>query len=124
MQPFWGATVIDGYEGMEGNGPGGTPISTNTVLASTDFIAADRVGAEVMGVDANWLGWLKYCGEVGVGQWDLAKIDIQGAKIAEVRKKFRLHTDIELELKWMGPMEELPPNLGWVRPLGDEVKAS
>jgi len=116
MQPFWGATIIDGYEGMEGNSPGGTPISTNTVVASTDYIAADRVGAEIMGVNADWLGWLKYCGESGVGQWDLSKIDIQGNKIAEVQKKFRLHADIELMLQWMGPMEELPPNLGWLTP--------
>jgi len=21
-------------------------------------------------------------------------------------------------LKWMGPMEEMPPNLGWVTPIG------
>ena len=27
LQPFWGATVIDGFEGMEGNGPNdGTPV--------------------------------------------------------------------------------------------------
>jgi len=117
MQPYWGAALIDGYEGMEGNSPGGTPISTRTVLASTDFIAADRVAAEIMGVNAEWLGWLKYCGEAGVGQWDLAKIDIRGNKISEVQTKFRLHEDIELMLKWMGPLEELPPTLGWVTPL-------
>jgi hypothetical protein len=58
-----------------------------------------------------------YCGQSGVGQWDVAKIDIRGNQIAEVQKKFRLHSDIELMLKWMGPMEELPPNLGWVRPV-------
>jgi len=117
MQPYWGAALIDGYEGMEGNSPGGTPISTRTVLASTDFIAADRVAAEIMGVNAEWLGWLKYCGEAGVGQWDLARIDIRGNKISEVQTKFRLHSDIELMLKWMGPLEELPPTLGWVTPV-------
>jgi len=120
MQPFWGVALIDGYEGMEGNGPtSGTPVPSRIVISSTDFIAADRVGAECMGIDPNWIGWLKYCGEVGIGQWDLSKIDVTGAKIDEVKKKYRLHSDVERQLKWMGPMEELPPNLGWVRPVSD-----
>jgi uncharacterized protein (DUF362 family) len=123
MAPFWGAAVIDGYEGVEGGfGLGGTPVNSRVAIASTDFIATDRIGAEVMGVDANWLGWMKYCGETGVGQWDLAKIDVRGTPIAEVQKKYRLHPDIELQLKWMGPMEELPPNLGWVRPVTDYLQ--
>ena len=120
MQPYWGLAVIDGYEGMEGNGPSmGTPVPSRIAIAATDFIAADRVGVEAMGIDANWLGWLKYSGEVGLGQWDLSKIDIRGPQIAAVQKKYRLHPDTERQLKWQGPMEELPPNLGWVRPIGD-----
>jgi len=120
LQPHWGATVIDGFEGMEGNGPNaGIPVSSRVAIASTDFVAADRVGAEVMGVDAEWLGWLKYCGEAGIGQWDLSKIDIRGAQIASVQKKYRLHTDIDIMLQWRGPMEELPLNLGWVKPISD-----
>ena len=89
--------------------------------AGKNLWATDRVGAEVMGVDANWLGWMKYCGEAGVGQWDLSRIDVRGEKIAAVQKKYRLHPDIDLQLRWMGPMEELPPNLGWVRPVTDYI---
>ncbi len=118
LQPNWGATIIDGFEGMEGSGPGaGTPVASRLAIASTDYVAADRVGAECMGVDASWLGWLKYSGEVGLGQADLSKIDVRGASIASVQKKYRLHADIELMLKWRGPMEEMPPNLGWNRPI-------
>jgi uncharacterized protein (DUF362 family) len=117
LQPNWGATIIDGFEGMEGNGPGsGTPVQSRLAIASTDYLAADRVGAECMGVDAGWLGWLQYSGQVGLGQTDLSKIDIRGASIASVQKKYRLHSDIELMLKWRGPMEEMPPILGWNRP--------
>ena len=124
MQPYWGVAVIDGFEGMEGNGPSmGTPVASRIALASTDFIAADRVGAEAMGIDPNWLGWLKYSGEVGLGQWDLSKIDVQGAQLAAVQKKYRLHADVDRMLKWRGPLEELPPNLGWVRPIGDVYPA-
>ena len=119
LKPNWGATFIDGFEGMEGNGPAsGTPVPSRIAIASTDYVAADRVGAECMGVDPNWLGWLKYTGEVGIGQWDISKIDLKGPRIAEVQKKYLMHRDIDIQLKWMGPMEELPPNLGWMHPVG------
>ncbi len=122
MAPHWGAAVIDGFEGVEGGfGIGGSAVPSRLAIASTDFIAADRIGAEVMGVDPNWLGWMKYCGETGVGQWDLAKIDVRGVRTHDAQRKYRLHPDIELQLRWMGPMEELPPNLGWVRPVTDYI---
>lgn len=113
MAPHWGATVIDGFEGMEGNGPSsGTPVPHRIAIASTDFIAADRVAVEAMGVDSNWVGYLRYCDQVGIGNYDLAKIDVEGESIAAVRRSYRLHADIERELEWMGPMRDLPPNLG------------
>ncbi len=113
MKPFWGATVIDGTEGMEGNGPSmGLPVPSRAVIASTDYVAADRVGVEAMGIDPAWVGYLGYCGQTGVGQYDLEKIDVRGAKIADVQKKYQLHRDIERMLEWMGPMRDLPPRLG------------
>lgn len=113
LKPFWGATVIDGFEGMEGNGPGsGTPVDSRIAIASTDYIAADRVGVECMGIDPSWVGYLNYCHDVGVGQYDLSQIDILGAKLADVRREYVLHRDIDRELQWMGPMNELPPKLG------------
>lgn len=113
LQPFWGATVIDGYEGMEGNGPSnGTPVPSRVAIASTDYVAADRVGLEAMGVDASWVGYLSFCAQAGLGQDDLAKIDIRGARIADVARKYRMHDDIERELRWMGPMKEVPERLG------------
>lgn len=119
MQPFWGATVIDGFEGMEGNGPAnGTPVPSRLAIASTDYIAADRVGVEVMGINPDWMGYLHYCGQVGLGQYDLAKIDVAGAPLASVRRTYRLHADIERELLWMGPLQDLPPKLGRLT-LGD-----
>jgi len=52
----WGASVIDGYEGMEGNGPNsGSTVASRIALASTDYVAADRVAAETMGIDPEWL---------------------------------------------------------------------
>jgi uncharacterized protein (DUF362 family) len=121
MKPYWGAAVIDGYEGMEGNGPGaGTPVPSRIAIASTDYVAADRVAVEAMGIDPSYLGYLNFLGAAGFGQYDLAKITVNGPPISSVQKKYQLHVDIERELQWQGPMLDLPPNLGWNRPIDPE----
>jgi uncharacterized protein (DUF362 family) len=113
LKPYWGTAVIDGYEGMEGNGPSsGTPVPSRIAIASTDFVAADRIGVEAMGINPEWMGYLRYCSEFGVGQYDLPNIDIRGEKLDAVRKKYLLHPDIERQLEWMGPMQDLPRKLG------------
>lgn len=113
LRPFWGAAVIDGYEGMEGDGPNdGTTVPSHLAIASTDYIAADRTGIEVMGINPEWVGYLNYCAQCGLGQNDLSKIDLRGVKLAEVTKKYRMHADIERTLKWMGPMKEIPEKMG------------
>jgi len=113
MQPFWGATVIDGFEGMEGNGPAsGTPVPSRLAIASTDYIAADRVGLEAMGINPAWVGYLNYCGQCGLGQYDLVRIVLRGARLEAVRRNYQLHRDMERQLLWMGPMTEVPPKLG------------
>jgi uncharacterized protein (DUF362 family) len=106
MRPFWGATVIDGYEGMEGEGPlRGTPVASRVALASTDLVAADRIGVEVMGVNPQWPGYLRYCAEAGLGEYDLAKIELRAERdLGSVRKTYKLHPRIEKQLGWMGPL--------------------
>jgi uncharacterized protein (DUF362 family) len=117
LQPYWGLAVIDGFEGMQGDGPSnGTAVPSHVAIASTDFVAADRVGVEVMGINPDWIGYLNYCGQSGVGQYDLSKIQVVGAQIASVQKKYELHKDIQRELEWMGPLNELPPRIGSLVP--------
>jgi uncharacterized protein (DUF362 family) len=113
MAPSWGATVIDGFEGMEGNGPGsGTPVPSRLAVASTDYIAADRVAVECMGINPLYIAHLQWCWQVGLGQYDIGKIDLRGEKIADVRRPYRLHQDIERELRWIGPLEEVEKPIG------------
>ncbi len=106
MHPFWGATVIDGFEGMEGEGPlNGTPVPSRIAIASTDLVAADRVGVEAMGVNPEWPGYLRYCADMGLGEYNLAKIELRGGvKIEEIRRTYRLHPRIEKQIEWMGPL--------------------
>jgi uncharacterized protein (DUF362 family) len=113
MAPYFGVSVIDGFEGMEGNGPSsGTPVDHRVAIASTDFVAADRVGVEIMGINPDWLGSVKYCANAGLGQYDLAKIKIRGERPETVKKQYKLHNDIERQLQFTGPLTELPPKLG------------
>ncbi len=113
LQPCWGAAVLDGWEGMEGNGPGnGTLVASRVAIASTDFVAADRAGIEAMGINPEWIGYLGFSARLGLGQDDLSKMDIRGAKLADVSKKYRMHDDLERELRWMGPLKEIPEKLG------------
>ncbi len=113
LRPNWGVAVIDGYEGMQGSGPSsGTPVASHIAIASTDFIAADRVGIEAMGINPDWVGYLNFCAQAGLGQYDLSQIEVIGPTPASVQKKYELHPDIQRELQWMGPMTDLPPTLG------------
>ena len=106
LSATWGAAVIDGFEGMEGNGPsGGTAVPMHVALASPDLIAADRVSLETMGVPPYAVGYLQYAGQLGAGQFDLAKIDIRGEKPESVKRVFKLHDQVQQQLNWLRDMQ-------------------
>jgi uncharacterized protein (DUF362 family) len=93
--------VIDGFEGMEGKGPNnGTPVDHRVALAGPDVVAVDRIGLELMGISYEDVGYLQWCSAAGVGQGDRAKIDIIGPDPSRYAKKYRLHDNIEWQLKW------------------------
>jgi len=98
--------VIDGYEGMEGTGPvHGTPISQKVCLASMDWLAADRVGAELMGVDISKIGYLTFAIAAGNrGQGDLSKIQIIGPPVANFAKTYQLPNTWQQIISWQRPM--------------------
>ena len=94
--------VIDGYEGMEGNGPvGGTPVDHKVAVVSLDWLAADRVAVELMGIDYTKVGYLNFCAQAGLGQGDLSKIEVVGAKIADHIKKYKLSDNFDQQMIWM-----------------------
>ena len=97
--------VIDGFEGMEGNGPRlGTPVDHRVCVVSTDWFAADRVAVELMGIDFGKVGYLNYCTQTGLGTADLSKIEIVGESISNHIKHYKLHDNIEQQLVWMKPV--------------------
>ncbi len=88
--------VIDGFQGMEGNGPNkGTPVDHKVCVVSTDWLAADRVAVELMGIDFAKIGYLNYCAQTGLGTADLNKIEIIGERIIDHIKPYKLSDNIE-----------------------------
>lgn len=98
--------VIDGYEGMEGTGPvNGTPVSQKVCIASLDWLAADRIGAELMGIDFSKIGYLSYCAKAGDrGQADLGKIMIVGPPIKDYARTYQLPRQWEQITSWSKPV--------------------
>jgi len=96
--------VIDGYRGMEGDGPNnGTPVEHRVALAGFDWLAADRVAIELMGIDFAKVGYLNYCARAGMGQGDLAGIEITGEKLKDHIRTYRLNRNLDEQLIWMKP---------------------
>jgi len=96
--------VIDGFEGMEGNGPtGGTPVDHRVAVVSPDWLAADRVAVELMGIDFAKIGYLNFCAQAGLGEADLAKMEILGEPIQRHLRSYKLHKSIDKQLTWMNP---------------------
>ena len=94
-------SIIDGFTGMEGNGPShGTPVEHGVALASFDVVSADRIGIELMGIDYGDVGYLQWCSNAGLGQGDRSKIKIIGDDPLNHVIKYRLHDNIERQFKW------------------------
>jgi uncharacterized protein (DUF362 family) len=96
--------VIDGFEGMEGNGPTlGTAISHKVCIASQDWLAADRVGIELMGIDYSRIGYLNHCQQMGLGNADLGSIEIVGENLKDHILRYKLPENFERQGAWMNP---------------------
>ncbi len=61
-------TVIDGFVGMEGRGPvHGKPVKMDTVIASTDVVAADATASRIMGFNPERIDHIRWADESGFG---------------------------------------------------------
>lgn len=97
-------SILDGVEGMQGNGPvSGTPVDHRVCVVSSDWLAADRVGVELMGIDFGKVGYLNYCAKAGLGAGDLARIEVLGERVADHVKPYQLNDNIDKQLVWMQP---------------------
>jgi uncharacterized protein (DUF362 family) len=93
--------IIDGFVGMEGAGPlDGSPVPWGIAVASCDAVAADCLASHLMGFPASEIGYLYYCCQMGLGNGDLARMEILGAIPEECFRRFRPHPDYEAQKRW------------------------
>jgi len=98
---------VDGYEGMEGDGPNnGTPVDHRICIAGLDWLAVDRVGIELMGIDPGNVGYLTFCAKAGMGQYDISKIEITGEKLSGYIRKYELSRNLDKQLQWQIPLKD------------------
>ena len=95
-------SVIDGYTGMEGDGPvGGDTVDLRLAITSTDFLAADTVAARIMGFDVDRIGYLHYCKIKGLGTGSISEMEIIGERLQDcITKGFKPHSEYKRQQEW------------------------
>jgi uncharacterized protein (DUF362 family) len=81
--------IVDGIEGMQGNGPiQGSPKHAGVLVAGKNLPAVDATCCRIMGIDPMKIGYLRLSAQADA----LAETRLQqaGASIAEVRTDFQL----------------------------------
>jgi uncharacterized protein (DUF362 family) len=74
--------VTVGHPAMIGIGPlGGHAVETGLVIASTDPLAADVVGAKLLGFQVQAVRRLWEAGRLGVGETEIDKMDFPGLSL-------------------------------------------
>ena len=83
-------------------------------MVSPDWLAADRVGVELMGIDFAKLGYLNFCAQANMGEANLDQIEVLGEAIKDHIKPYKLARNIDQQLQWMQapPRIQTPPATG------------
>lgn len=85
-----GLTVIDGTWAMEGDGPTeGDLVEMGLILAGTEPLATDMVGAAVMGIAPQEVPTFVAAWGAGMTPTTLDDIEIRGTPLNEVRREFK-----------------------------------
>ncbi len=87
-----GLVVIDASMAMEGQGPsasmGGHLVKMDLIIAGTNPLAADMVGASVMGFAPEEISTFVWAWKAGMTPGSLDEIEIRGERLIDVRRKF------------------------------------
>ncbi len=80
-------TVIDGFVGMEGQGPiDGTPVQMDLIIAGTDPVATDATACRVMGINPYKITHIRKAYEKGLGK---SEAQVVGEKLDAVTRIFK-----------------------------------
>lgn len=85
-----GFTIIDGIEGMEGNGPlHGETVNSQVVVMSDNLAAADATASRLMGIDPLKVKHLEYMSNLGEPIAE-RRIVQAGERLADYRRNFKI----------------------------------
>lgn len=91
-----GLVVIDGSVAMQGQGPsvsgGGELVNMNLIIAGTNPLATDVVGASVMGFRPDEISTFAWASKAGMTPTSMEGIEIRGEKLADVVRPFKKPT--------------------------------
>lgn len=91
--------VLDGLYCMGGNGPvDGFHLKTDFAVSSTDPLKADGLGARLVGIEPEDIGYLYYLQKKGWGDYSLE--GLTGEKPEDVRYNLRLHPLRYIQMHW------------------------
>ena len=94
-------SIIDGFIGMEGNGPtSGQEVKSRWAISSLDALAADWAALKCMSIDPSNIGYLHYLDQKNFGSYSRKGITIKGDKIKDCKKDYKLHDSIKEQLQW------------------------
>ena len=80
--------AITGMERAKTDKWGGRQVRLNAIVASADVVAADAVSAKLIGLNPFDIEYLTLATQRGVGQCDLAKINVEGSALEELAVRF------------------------------------
>jgi uncharacterized protein (DUF362 family) len=91
--------VLDAMTGMEGEGPLlGKEVQLGVAVASADPLKADGVGARLMGLLPQDIGYLYYLQRDGYGDYSLE--GLVGERIEPYSRKFKMHSRYAEQKGW------------------------
>jgi uncharacterized protein (DUF362 family) len=84
-----GFSLIDASTAMEGNGPSsGTLVDMGLIVAGTSPLAADMIGATLMGFELKDIPALALAHEAGMKPGNMEDIEIRGLSVEQTKRQF------------------------------------
>lgn len=93
--------VVDGFGGMDGEGPRfGRSRNFGWAVVGDDPVAVDGVVARLMGLDVRQIGYLVLAEKSGLGNLSLDRVDLVGDPIETLARRCRRHSHAPLHRLW------------------------
>lgn len=90
--------IVDGTFGQQGLGPiFGETKEMDLIVGSKDLVACEAVTSKIMGYEVDEVDITVAAYQRGLGEKDLAKIDVVGEKIEDVQSRFKRSSEVEIE---------------------------